>query len=73
MKISIMLFFVPKQGSKMRRTIKEQDDKLSTAKQKYEETAQEVSLFDELFFTAMTLTSLFLEFKVFPTLGQDDK
>ena len=47
LKMSVMIFFVPKQGSKMRRTIKEQDDKLSTATQKYEETERVVSLLDE--------------------------
>ena len=40
LKMSIMVFFVPKQGSKMRRTIKEQKDK-------YEETEREVSVLDE--------------------------
>ena len=38
-------FFVPTQGSKMRRKIKELDDKLSTRTQKHEETEREVSLF----------------------------
>ena len=45
--MGIMAFFASKQGSKMRRTIKEQEDKLSTATQKYEKTEREVSLFDE--------------------------
>ena len=58
--MNIMACFVPKQGSKMRRTIKEQEDKLSIAKQKFEKTEREVSLFDKLFFTAIMLTSLYI-------------
>jgi len=58
--MSIMVFFVPTQGIKMRRTIKELEDKLSTARQKNEETEREVSLFDELVFTTIMLTSIHL-------------
>lgn len=61
-----MVFFVPTQGIKMRRTIKELEDKLSTATQKNEETEREVSLFDELVFTTIMLTStLLIEFLSF--------
>jgi len=64
--MSIMVFFVPTQGIKMGRTIKELEDKLSTATQKNEETEREVSLFDELVFTTVMLTStLLIEFLSF--------
>jgi len=56
-------FFVPTQGSNMRRKIKELEGKLSTATQKHEETEREVSLFDELVFTTIMLTSLLIEFQ----------
>ena len=47
MKMTIIVFFVPKQGSKMRHTIKELEDKLSTVTEKYEECERDVSLFDK--------------------------
>ena len=40
-----MFFFVQKQGSNMRHTIEELEDKLTIASEKYEETEREVSLF----------------------------
>lgn len=42
--MGIMVSFVSKQGSKMRHTITDLEDKLSKM---YEETEREVSLFDE--------------------------
>jgi len=54
----IMFFFEPKQGSKMRLTIRELEEKLSIATQKYQDAEREVSLFDELFFTTYADVSL---------------
>ena len=44
-KVNCMFFFVQKQGSNMRHTIEELEDKLTIASEKYEETEREVSLF----------------------------
>ena len=41
----VFFLFVQKQGSKMRHTIKELEDKLTIASEKWEETERVVSLF----------------------------
>ena len=70
MKMTIIVFFVLKQVSEMRHTIKELEEKLSTAAEKYKEFERDVSLFDKQHrFSLHMLTSLFPEFQ----LEQDEK
>ena len=63
--MSIMVFFVLTQLSDVRRKRKEQEDELTTEKKKLEESKRIVSLFDELVFTTVMLTSLLIEFESF--------
>jgi len=60
-----MVFFVLTQLSDVRRKRKEQEDELTTEKKKLEESKRIVSLFDELVFTTVMLTSLLIEFESF--------
>ena len=57
-----MFFFVPKQDSKVRRTIIKLEFK-------YQDTDQQVSLFDEKFFTAYADLPWILRFSRFLRLG----